>query len=282
MKVLIVLIFCSLFTISVAYSQLDGYPVYGDWLWVRVHTLDVGGAAAMKTGIDYLSKASNGKVKQFQIAKKGAVLGNSVGDTRWQAAYLYYDSNDNISEVFHQRDNISGYLHNQVAYGYIALDSDRKQNTNLFVGSDDAVKVWLNGKLVHKNAVDRPASDFQEAIPVTLRAGKNHILVAVYNGEWYWSGYFGFSHGTSYSVISPYLSFIDVNKDGRVNATDLKIVINDFNKSPPTFKRSDINKDNDINTLDLLILMSHLDDLIHAAAPPKNKITTTWGDLKRR
>ena len=92
-----------------------------------------------------------------------------------------------------------GYITNHVAYGWIALDSPQKQNTTMYVGSDDAVKVWLNGVLVHNNPVDRAASDYQDEFPVTLQQGTNSLLVAVYQGEYYWSGFFGFEDDTAYS-----------------------------------------------------------------------------------
>ena len=39
------------------------------------------------------------------------------------------------------------------------------------VGSDDSVKVWLNGAEVHKNAVNRGAGDFQDTFQVDLKQG---------------------------------------------------------------------------------------------------------------
>ena len=41
----------------------------------------------------------------------------------------------------------------------------------MLAGSDDAVKVWLNGELVHNNPVDRAADDFQDRFSVTPETG---------------------------------------------------------------------------------------------------------------
>ena len=49
----------------------------------------------------------------------------------------------------------SGNIDHHVAYGSITLGSPRLQDTTMFAGSDDAVKVWLNGQLVHNNPVNR-------------------------------------------------------------------------------------------------------------------------------
>ena len=54
------------------------------------------------------------------------------------------------------------------------------------VGSDDAVKVWLNGAVVHINNVDRGTTGVQDQFRVNLKAGNNLLLVKVCenSGEW--------------------------------------------------------------------------------------------------
>ena len=44
---------------------------------------------------------------------------------------------------------------NRVAYARAQVWSPKNQKARLDVGSDDAVKVWLNGGLVHANLVNR-------------------------------------------------------------------------------------------------------------------------------
>ena len=61
---------------------------------------------------------------------------------------------DQVSEVY-----------DHVVYGSVTLDSPREQDTTMLVGSDDEVKVWLNGEMVHYNPVLRGAGDFQDAFP---------------------------------------------------------------------------------------------------------------------
>ena len=45
----------------------------------------------------------------------------------------------------------------------------------MLVGSDDAVKVWLNGEVVHQAFVARGANDYQDFFPVTLNRDRCHI-----------------------------------------------------------------------------------------------------------
>ena len=61
----------------------------------------------------------------------------------------------------------------------------------MFVGSDDAIKVWLNGKVVYKNAINRGAENFQNSFKVDLKAGDNLLLVKVSQSGYKWSMFVG-------------------------------------------------------------------------------------------
>ena len=179
--------------------KMSGPKIEGPWLWMIVPTGDKGGPAAAASGIDWLAEVSGGAVTEQQIAKNGAVVGDPVGNKVWTWGKLTPTSDNNITEMVQAIGLGNGYIVNHVAYGWIALDAPQQQNTTMYVGSDDAVKVWLNGTLVHDNPADRAASDYQDEFPVTLKQGKNSLLVAVYQGEFYWSGFFGFEDDTAYS-----------------------------------------------------------------------------------
>ena len=56
------------------------------------------------------------------------------------------------------------------------------------VGSDDGIKVWINGKLVHKNNASRGALPGQDKFNVTLEEGWNDVLMKIINGGGDWSG----------------------------------------------------------------------------------------------
>jgi len=73
-----------------------------------------------------------------------------------------------------------------VAYAMAAMDQRTAGKVLLALASDDAVKVWLNGQLVHENWVFRAAEPDQDLVSVEPRAGANRILVKVLNaaGEW--------------------------------------------------------------------------------------------------
>jgi hypothetical protein len=56
----------------------------------------------------------------------------------------------------------------------------------LELGSDDGVKVWLNGTLVHANNVTRGVTLGEDRVDVTLKQGRNYMLVKVPQGVGGW------------------------------------------------------------------------------------------------
>jgi hypothetical protein len=77
-----------------------------------------------------------------------------------------------------------------VAYVSTVLVSPEPQEVELKFGSDDALKVWLNGSEVVSHLVSRGGAPDQESIPVTLRAGANTLLAKVIQGHSAWDFYF--------------------------------------------------------------------------------------------
>ena len=78
------------------------------------------------------------------------------------------------------------------AYALITLVSAKAQSdVTMHVGSDDSIKVWLNGKVVHRNPVDRGATDFLDSFGVSLKKGNNLLLVKVSELWGGWSMFVG-------------------------------------------------------------------------------------------
>ncbi len=80
-----------------------------------------------------------------------------------------------------QLDQIFGVCDQSSFYATTRLESSTKQRVQLLVGSDDGVKVWLNGKLAFANPVSRAALPFQDVVPLELEPGGNDLLVRVNN-----------------------------------------------------------------------------------------------------
>ena len=184
-------------------QRLGSPKITGPWLWMIVSTGESGGSGASASGIDYLAQVSDGTVTEQQVAMEGATDGDAVGDRLWTPGTLSATGGDNINTLANAIGFGKGDINRHVAYGLVSIESPREQQTRVFVGSDDAVKVWLNGELVHEEHVDRGANDYQSNSPVTLKQGRNLLLVAVYERGGGWSGFFGFEEGTDYSVLTP-------------------------------------------------------------------------------
>ena len=72
------------------------------------------------------------------------------------------------------------------AFAAAEFVSDRERNVILGLGSDDAVKVYLNGKLVHKNFVGRGILADNDIIPIRLVKGRNLLIIEVQDAEGGW------------------------------------------------------------------------------------------------
>ena len=244
-----------------------GPKITGPWLWVIVPGTWLGNT-------DWLAEASDGFVTESKVATLGVREGKSVGNSKWRAHSLSPTGHDNINDM---TDALGWGKHSEIydhiVYGFVSLKSPRPQETTMLVGSDDAVKVWLNGELVHKALIDRGAEDYQDAFPVTLKQGTNVLLVAIdNNGHGNFSGFFGFAAGTAYSVNPPdtpirAIPAWDVNKDGDVSILDLILVAQDFGKARASNPRTDVNRDGKRNILDLNLVAKHINDTMVAAAP---------------
>lgn len=68
-----------------------------------------------------------------------------------------------------------------VVYLHRLVRSTAPQRLGVALGSDDGIKVWLNGKLVHENRANRAAAADQDQATLELAAGDNHLLVKVAN-----------------------------------------------------------------------------------------------------
>ena len=61
-------------------------------------------------------------------------------------------------------------------------------NVQLGIGSDDAVKAWLNGTVVHENGAARPFAWCEDTAEAALERGWNELLVKVTQGGGHWAG----------------------------------------------------------------------------------------------
>ncbi len=68
---------------------------------------------------------------------------------------------------------------NVTAYAFAIVKSAKDLACEMLLGSDDGVKVFLNGKAVHEAAEDRGLTVDQDRVKVDLKAGENKLLCKV-------------------------------------------------------------------------------------------------------
>ncbi|MFN0059804.1 MAG: HEAT repeat domain-containing protein [Planctomycetota bacterium] len=71
-------------------------------------------------------------------------------------------------------------------YARSRIHSPVAQRARLYAGSDDAIKMWLNGALVHANLAFRAAAPDSDHVDVELKDGANDLLVKIIQGSGGW------------------------------------------------------------------------------------------------
>ena len=173
-----------------------GPKITGPWLWV---VLPGGG---FHNGKDLLAGATQGKVTEAKVATNGATESEPVGNSVW-ISHKIAPNGMNTRELVSTL-GIDESHQSRVMYGSIILYSYKEQQTTMFAGSDDNHKVWLNGKLINEK-YNSHHHDYEVFFPVTLKQGKNVLLVAVfdYQGGWGGAAHFGFAPDAEYTVLPP-------------------------------------------------------------------------------
>ncbi|MFA6244157.1 MAG: DUF1549 domain-containing protein, partial [Candidatus Hydrogenedentales bacterium] len=104
--------------------------------------------------------------------EKGVDLGATYEDQRMKWV-VRPDLVDGVQQ------NLSGDV--AATYLYRVVKSPSARQLRLALGSNDAVKVWVNDKVVLDKNVQRPIEPDQDVFAVNLEAGENRILMKVVN-----------------------------------------------------------------------------------------------------
>ncbi|MET6996080.1 DUF4838 domain-containing protein [Chitinophaga defluvii] len=118
--------------------------------------------------------------KSLDLKQTYQVNGNNTG-------WLKYDNKSSgyidFTKIFTQTENV-------VAYAQRTITAATARSMKFGVGSNDGVKVWINGKVVLDRPVARKAQPNQDIINVNLKEGANTILVKVDQLKGGWGFYF--------------------------------------------------------------------------------------------
>ncbi|RKU30447.1 hypothetical protein C6497_04485 [Candidatus Poribacteria bacterium] len=179
-------------------APTGGAKIEGPWLWTIVP------AEHLDSTTDLLSEASEDVLTEQHIATYGANSEIPVGDNMWITGKIAPSGQKNITDML---DTLGietvPNVNDRIIYGSIILNSPREQYKDMFVGSNTAVKIWLNGELVYQNLNwnNTGVHNYHDFFSTTLKLGANVLLVAVDYRPWLgWNGFFGFEEGTEYTV----------------------------------------------------------------------------------
>jgi len=76
---------------------------------------------------------------------------------------------------------------NRAAYLWTRFHAPRDVAARLEIGSDDGVKAWLDGRLVHENPAFRGVQPGQDVAPIALDAGWHDLVLKVVQGGGGWA-----------------------------------------------------------------------------------------------
>jgi len=76
---------------------------------------------------------------------------------------------------------------NRAAYLRTSVLSPKKQSVRFELGSDEGIKVWLNGKVIHARNTARGVSPGQDKVNATLNQGWNKVLMKITQGSGQWA-----------------------------------------------------------------------------------------------
>jgi hypothetical protein len=109
-----------------------------------------------------------------------ATYQGKTGEVKWQKVVHGFTSGGlNFTWMFTPNEWV-------VAYALIDVISPDDRKVHLRIGSDDGVKVWLNGQVVWTNQVTRSLKLDEDVAPVELKKGNNRLLFKVDQGIGDW------------------------------------------------------------------------------------------------
>ncbi|MEW6238182.1 MAG: hypothetical protein AB1656_22565 [Candidatus Omnitrophota bacterium] len=96
--------------------------------------------------------------------------------------WKFYRSGDEDIDLV----KVFGETENAVAYAYAEIKMTQPMKIYFAVGSDDAVKIWLNGVVIHENLTNRPLTLDEDLVSAEWKEGNNYLLLKIVNGirEW--------------------------------------------------------------------------------------------------
>jgi len=132
---------------------------------------------------------SNGKgIEKVYLPEKEFVPNKSYsGRNNKMITWQKYDGKDdeyiNLAKLFKPSDE-------GVVYARRIFNLENDAVLKIGLGTNDGVKMWVNGKLVHKNIIGRPALPNEDIVSVPFHKGENVVLLKIGQRGGGWGFYF--------------------------------------------------------------------------------------------
>jgi len=141
---------------------VTSWNIAGPFPWNRAEAFKVihVGEPAVNVAAPYKLGGKDVPWKKFEVKDDSGII-DMAGATGGQAS-------------------VTGYAYTTVT---VAADTDAMAR----MGSDDGIKLWVNGAAVHENNADRGTQIDQDKAPIKLKAGVNTLLVEVTQGGGGWN-----------------------------------------------------------------------------------------------
>ncbi|MHB9027646.1 MAG: DUF362 domain-containing protein [Candidatus Latescibacterota bacterium] len=103
-----------------------------------------------------------------------------AGQDGWSEPLYCFDDRIDLNAYFKETDEKS------VAYLFSYFDAPKSRKAELWVGSDEALRIYLNGKVVYNYTKERDFNDrdvVSDKVSIALRAGENTLLVKAFHSR---------------------------------------------------------------------------------------------------
>ena len=133
------------------------------------------GADRKKISLDLPTELETEYLKSAKVD-----LSKSIGDMQWKPA----TADRKTGFVNLARDLAAAEF--CVAFAYAELTSETDRHVLLRCGSDDGIRIYLNGLQIHKHEIGRGYKPYSDQVNVVLKKGINTLLVKCdnYHGAW--------------------------------------------------------------------------------------------------
>jgi hypothetical protein len=159
----------------------------------------------------------------------------------------------------------------RVAVHYIArtLHAREAGKAMLFLGSDDGVKVWLNGQVVLDKPDTRGVKENDDTLPLELVAGDNRLLLKITNSGGFCGFYFRLGSFQEQPVPTPELA-LDLAEELAAQAGDI-----------PESLQQRLQQERERQDRDLLALRDTLQKITRREAYQTQRLVPAGGDFLR-